>query len=236
MNLINRLLADNRGRGAFRVENSASDEATIYLYDTIVSDSLWGGVSAYDFVQALNAITAPTIHVRINSPGGEVFAGQAMAQALREKPAKCIAHIDGYAASCASWVALACDEVVISEGGMVMIHCAQSCACGNADDLRECADLLEKVDGILVASYAKETGQDSEQIAAWMQAETWFTAEEAVSNGFADSIASSSPKNSAAWNFSAYANAPTPPPEALRNIDTLPDTEHLRRRLALATV
>lgn len=234
--ILNRLLADNRGKGTFRVENAATDEATIYLYDIIVSDSIFGGVSAIDFVRALAETSAQTIHLRINSPGGEVFAAQAMANAIREKRAKCIAHVDGVAASCASWLALAADETVISSGGMIMIHQSETLAAGNAADLRERADLLEKVDSILVDIYVRETGQTAEQIMAWMAAETWFKADEAVANGFADRITEAAPKNLAAWNLTAYANAPkqNPPlaPEDPAAIQR--NLQHLWRKLYLA--
>lgn len=242
-NPINRLLADNRGRGLFRVENSA-DETTIYLYDIIVSDSSWGGgVSAIDFARELAAAKASTIHLRINSPGGEVFAAQAMAQSLKEHSARTIAHIDGVAASSASWLALAADEVLIADGGMIMIHQSMTFAAGNADDLHATAALLEKVDGIIVETYAKATGQTPEQIADWMAAETWFTAQEAVDAGFAGSIATSSPKNVKAWNLSAYAHPPAalapPPPKEPDDPQAPPpsappaNTEHLLRRLRL---
>lgn len=232
MNPLLKLLADNRGRGLFKVEASA-DEATIYVYDAIVSDSYWGGVSATDFVKELAGVTASTIHLRINSPGGEVFAAQAMAQAIREKNAHVVAHVDGYAASAASFLALSADEVVISEGGFFMIHKASTLAWGNADDMKETAALLDKVDGVLVAGYAKETGQDAQQIADWMAAETWFSAEEAVEKGFADRIAEASPKNAARWNLAAYAKAPkaVEPPPTETTPPPVADTEHLRRRL-----
>lgn len=214
-NILNRLMADNKGRGLFRVDNQA-DEVTIYLYDVIVSDSDWGGVSAIEFVRELAAIDAATIvHLRINSPGGEVFAAQAMAQAIRDRQGKTVAHVDGLAASSASWLAMAADEVVISEGGMMMIHQAMTFAAGNAADMRATAGLLEKVDSILVDVYVKASGQTPEQITAWMAAETWFTAQEAVAAGFAGSIAEPPPKNLKAWNLSAYAH---PPP-----IDAKPD-------------
>lgn len=240
-NPLIKLLADNRGRGCFRAEK-AGDEATLYLYDAIVSDSYWGGVSATDFVKELAAIDAKTIHLRINSPGGEVFAAQAMAQAIREKGAHVIAHVDGYAASAASFLALAADEVVISEGGFFMIHKAMTIAFGNADDMQETADLLNKVDGVLVAGYAKETGQDAQQIADWMAAETWFSADEAVANGFADRIAEGAVKPANQWNLSAWAHAPKVPENDLAPQDQTPPpapaavdaTEHLRRRLRLA--
>lgn len=230
MNKLLKLLNDNRGTGLFKAEASGS-EATIYLYDAIVSDALWGGgVAAIDFVQALNSLQVDTIHLRINCPGGEVFAGQAMAQAIREHPANIIAHVDGYAASAASWLALACDEVLISQGGYFMIHKAMTIAWGNADEFRKQVDLLDKIDATLIAGYAKETGQDEAQIADWMAAETWFNAEEAVKYGFADKIASASVKNLNAWNLTAYATAPhaaEPPP------DDCQITQHLRRRLSL---
>lgn len=244
MNPLLKLLADNRGRGLFRVENKSADEATVYLYGAVVSDNWWGdGVAAIDFVKALAGIDARTIHLRIDSPGGEVFAGQSMAQAIREHPATVVAHIDGLAASAASWVALAADEVVINPGGMIMIHQAQGIAVGNAADLRGTADLLEKVDGILVAGYVAETGQPEQQIIDWMAAETWFTAEEAVAHGFADAIAAGagSSNRSREWNLAAYRHAPEAPPVA----DVAPpepapveaasiiDSTHLRRRLRI---
>jgi ATP-dependent Clp protease protease subunit len=227
------LLADNRGRGFFRAEKSG-DEATLYVYDVIVADDFWGGVSAQSFVKELAAIKAPTIHLRINSPGGDVFAARAMEQAVREHPSRVVTHIDGYAASAASYLALAADEVQIAEGGFYMIHKAWTVAFGNADDLMDMAALLEKVDGSLIATYARETGQTPEQIGEWMSAETWFNAEEAVEHGFADSIAEAAPKASAAWNLAAYAHAPkqedVPPVSAGLQFT---NTDHLMRQLKL---
>lgn len=232
------LLIDNKGKGFFRAEASG-DEATIYLYDVIVSDDYWGGISASTFIKELIGIDAKTINLRINSPGGDVFASQAMIQAIREKGAKVIAHIDGVAASAASSVALAADEVTIAPGAMYMIHKAMTVAWGNADEMQKTVDLLNKVDGVLVAQYAAETGQDPTQILDWMAAETWFTAEEAVSNGFADRVAEKASKPANAWNLAAWANAPKPanaaPPPAPENTPPPIDaTEHLRRRLRLA--
>jgi len=244
--MLNQLLADNRGRGIFRVENAAEDVATIYLYDVIVDDDMFGGVSALSFVTQLSALNAKTVHLRINSPGGDVFAGQAMAQCIREHPANIIAHIDGVAASAASWVAIAADDVVIAPGAMMMIHRANTITCGNADDLMETAALLEKVDSILVAAYVEATGQGAQQIKDWMDEETWFSAMEAVQYGFADSIAESVPKTvnvSGKWNLSAWGNAPKLDTEDPAPKDTITEpshapelepTEHLRRRLRLA--
>jgi ATP-dependent Clp protease protease subunit len=238
-----KLLAENRGRGQFRAEAGA-DEATIYLYDTIVSDaetSAWyGGVDPLTFAKALIGIDAPVIHLRINSPGGDVFAAQAMAQALREHPARVVAHIDGYAASAATQVAVAADDVIMSTGAMYMIHNAWTIAIGNKSDFLDTAALLEKVDLTLAQAYADRTGGDIKQITDWMDAETWFSAHEAVAAGFADSIAESRPKAqaNATWNLSAYKHAPAPEPEPEPESEPSPpaaeyDTDHLKRHLAL---
>lgn len=218
-NRILQLLNDNRAAPrAFSV--NASDDgtvATIYLYDVIVTDDWLGGVSAQSFVQALAGITADTIHLRINSPGGDVFAARAMETAIRGHSARVIAHVDGVAASAASFVMLAADEVEITDGAFVMIHNAWTFAMGNADDLREAANLLEAVDASLVRTYAKETGQSEEDISAWMAAETWMSSAEAVERGFADRLAGNGgDARASAWNLSAYdraPNAPTPVPK-----------------------
>lgn len=215
MNPYLQLLARNKGRGEFKAE-AAEDSATIYLYDAIVSSDLeaewFGGVAPKSFINELKAIKADTIHLRINSPGGSVFAARAMEQAMREHPAKIVAHIDGYAASAASFLMMAADEIQIAPGAMVMIHKAWTGMWGNADDLRKEADLLDKIDDTLVSTYAARTGKEAEQIADWMAAETWFTAQEAVESGFADAIAESSAK-AKAWDLSAYVNAPKAEPE-----------------------
>jgi ATP-dependent Clp protease, protease subunit len=217
MHPLTRLLISNRGRGFFRAEKPAAnaEEATVWLYDYITSDDYWGGVSALSFAKELVGITAPTIHLRINSPGGDVFAGRAMEQIIREHKSKIVTHVDGYAASAASYVAIAGDEVEISPGGMFMIHKAWTLAMGNADDLAATAALLNQIDETLVATYARETGQSVEDIVAWLSAETWMTAEQSVERGFADRIASSADKsanqNRAQWDLSAYKNAPAKP-------------------------
>lgn len=206
-----KLLALNNRRGQFRAETTA-DSATVYLYDVIVSDRYWGGIDPMTFIKELLAIDAPVIHLRINSPGGDVFAARAMEQAIREHSSQIIAHIDGYAASAASYLALAADEVQIAPGGFFMIHKSWTVAFGNSNDLTDTANLLDKIDESMVNTYVAETGQDAQQIRDWMAAETWFTADEAVQYGFADSIAQGADKSASnliSWDLSAYGKAPT---------------------------
>ena len=115
MNRLLQLFADNRAANkTARVQSrlvAEGEEATLYLYESVVADDAtadwWGGVSAQSLVPQIRAITAQTIHLRINSPGGDVFAAQAIAQAIRDTKAHVVAHVDGYAASAATVIATA---------------------------------------------------------------------------------------------------------------------------------
>lgn len=240
-----RLYARNRGAANRKFEVSAADDstdATVYVYDVIVDSEAeaewWGGVAPGAFVRQIAALKGKTIHLRFNCPGGSVFGARAMEQALREHDGHVVAHIDGYAASAASFLMLAADEVVMAPGAMVMIHNAWSIAYGNAEDMLQMAALLEKVDGTLVETYCARTKQDKQTVCDWMAAETWFTAEEAVAAGFADSIATtgeSDPKASApAWDLSAYLRGPAPTARAKTTEPTDPaanDRDDYVRRL-----
>lgn len=238
------------------VKNATSDDAvTIYLYDMIVSDQMtaeWcGGIDPMTFATELASITASTIHLRINSPGGDVFAARAMEQALKEHPANIIAHIDGVAASAATYIALAANEVRISDGAMFMIHNAWTWAAGDRNDLVKTATLLGKIDGTLAKTYADKTGKAIDEIAKLMDAETWFTAQEALDFGFVSAIdgdasgSSLATENRATWNMAIYKNAPKPqptneqPPKAAPKVEppkAVIDTEALSRQLDAALI
>lgn len=167
------------------VFDAAKDEVTVYIYDAIGG---WWGIDPKTWVPEFNAIKAKNIHLRINSPGGVVFDAEAMRTAIRQHSANVIAHVDGWAASAAAGVAIAANEVEISDGAMFMIHNAWGWPSGNSKELREYADLLDKVDSSIVAAYVKKTGQDEATIRDWMDKETWFTAAEALTHGFVDKI------------------------------------------------
>lgn len=220
-NRMIRLLADNRGRGRFEIQaQENSREATVYLYDAIVANDdeadWFGGVSAESFVRQLAALDADTIRLRINSPGGSVFGGRAMETALRNHKARVIAHIDGVAASAASFVAMAADEIEMAQGTFFMIHKAWTFSWGNADDLLKEAALLEKIDGTLAQTYHNRTGIGQNELLDMMAAETWLEASEAVEKGFADRV-SDGLKAENRWNLAAYGRTPAsaePPPAA----------------------
>jgi ATP-dependent Clp protease protease subunit len=133
-----------------------------------------------------------------------------MEQAIREHDSKIIAHVDGYAASAASFLIMGADEIEAAPGSFIMIHKAWTLAFGNSDDLIKTADLLEQVDASLVKTYAEHTGQSADKIESMMAAETWMEADRAVELGFADRVAENpkKAKASAKWDLSAYQNSP----------------------------
>lgn len=212
-----KLLAKNKGKGYFKAEANG-DTATLYVYDAIVSDPFWGGITALDFVKELAAITAPSIDLRINCPGGDVFAARAMAQALKEHPSQITAHVDGYAASAATFLVIAADTAVISDGAMFMIHNAWTMAAGDAKDFADMSALLSRTDQTIINDYMAKTGATEEQIKAWMDAETYFYGQEAVDAGFVTALAATAPKNAIDWDLSAYAKAPLKEPEPDNNL------------------
>jgi len=234
MNRLMRLLIDNRAVQSaarrFEIQNADAAEATVYLYDFIVSSALdaeWmGGVAAEAFVKEFAAITAPVIHLRVNSPGGDVFAARAMEQAIRQHQSKVIVHVDGYAASAATYIALAGDEIEIADGGFFMVHQSWTWAMGNATDLDKTAQLLRQIDDTIVRTYAKRTSLDEAQLRDMLAAETWIGAEDAVRMGFADRIASDAPKDQVGWNVAALREAATPANVARpRDLNVESDTE-----------
>jgi ATP-dependent Clp protease protease subunit len=210
-NRLNNLLRANAKRGSFKAESN-----TIFLYDVIVGDEfeaeVFGGISPKGFADVLSQMSGP-VSLRINSPGGDVFAASAMSQAIREYGSEVVAHVDGVAASAASVIATAASKVVMAPGSLMMIHNAWTMAVGDAGDLRETADLLEKVDGMLANHYAKRAKGDTGTFADMMAKETWMTPEEAVEAGLADEVAKNKPKNLAAWDLSAFGHAPQINPE-----------------------
>jgi len=161
----------------------------IYLYGPIGQDWFGEGNSAKQFADDLKKLNnVSTIDVRINSEGGDVFAGKAMYTLLTQHKAKIVVHIDGLAASAASFIAMAGNEIEIAESAFVMIHDAFGAQYGRAKDMRAFADLLDATNQSIVDIYAARTKSAADKIAKWMDAETWFSAKDAIKNGFADRV------------------------------------------------
>ncbi|MGE4297029.1 MAG: head maturation protease, ClpP-related [Desulfovibrionaceae bacterium] len=225
----------------FAIKAVADDVVEIYIYDIIGQDWLGQGVSAAQFVRDLQDITASTIRLCINSPGGLVWEGVAIYNALRRHPARVEVHVDGLAASIASLIAMAGDTITMAANAMMMIHNPWACCCGDARDMREYADFLDKIRGQLAETYAARSGKPVSDIVAMLDAETWLTAAEAVELGLADAATDMSAAATA--DISIFNN----PPSAARQdaVTTAiaaapdqgggPDLTRMRMRLALMT-
>lgn len=171
----------------FHITNGIGDEtAKVFLYDAIGGLS---GVSASEFVQALNDIDADVIEVHINCPGGSVYDGIAIMNALRQHPARVVSFVDGLAASAASCIAVGgAEEVVMAENAELMIHDAWGACMGDAAEMQRMADDLERISSNIASVYARKAGGDVPQWRSAMLAETWYSADEAVVAGLADRV------------------------------------------------
>lgn len=164
---------------------AAANQTEISIFDEI---GYWG-ISAKQFIADLkNVDPSHSILLRIHSPGGEVFDGNAIYNALKRHPGGVTSQIEGLAASMATVIALAGSTVRMSANGFFMIHNPWSLAMGDAEDMREQAELLDKIQAGIVNTYVAKSGQSPEQVQAWMDAETWFTAAEALAAGLIDEI------------------------------------------------
>ncbi len=185
------------------------------------------GVSAKQFIGDLKRVPADhEIVLKIHSPGGEVFDGNAIFNALKRHPGGVTVQIEGLAASMATVISLAGAPVKMAANGFYMIHNPWGVAMGDAEEMRDQAALLEKIREGMIAAYASKSGQEPEQIAAWMDAETWFTAEEAQAAGFVDQITDSLALAASANKFSRlgkFRNAPSD--LTARSVDMDPQLE-----------
>lgn len=161
-------------------------EATVYIYGDI--GGWFGGVVAEDVAKEIAALDVETLNVRMNSPGGLVFDGVAIYNALAAHKANVVVTIEGIAASIASVIAMAGDTIRIGEGSSMMVHKPWSFAMGDAEVLRKEAEVLDILEGGIVDIYAARTGKSAKDIADMLAAETWLRGQAAVDEGFADEM------------------------------------------------
>ena len=207
-----------------------STRARVRIYDTIGG---WFGTNAAEFVGELDALDVDELEVHINSPGGAVWDGLSIMNALKQHRARVTIIVDGLAASAASIIAMAGDEVVMAEGSQMMIHRASGGAWGNAAFLRDTAAILDKIDGNLAGIYARRAGGTRESWLDLMTAETWYDAAEAVEAGLADradesleGVDAEASFDLSIFNYAGRSHAPAPrrPGEALRPVAAMPPT------------
>ena len=169
---------------------SASDAGTktgvMHLYDGI---GPYSGVSAQDFSRSLKSLgDVDYIELHINSPGGSVFDGAAIYNMLIDHKALVDVRVDGLAASIASIIALAGDQITIAKNAMMMLHNPSAMAWGGASDMRKMAGVLDKVKDTLITVYSDRMGLPEDEISKIMDEESWYTAKEAVDAGLADVV------------------------------------------------
>lgn len=169
-------------------EPDGEPQNTISIYDVIGPD-FWGeGVTAKRIAGALRSIGSGDVTVNINSPGGDVFEGLAIYNLLRDHPGKVTVKVMGLAASAASIIAMAGDDIQIGRAAFMMVHNTWVFAIGNKIELRETADWLEPFDNAMADIYASRTGIDIDEIKDYLNAETWIGGQAAVDLGWADSL------------------------------------------------
>jgi ATP-dependent protease ClpP protease subunit len=208
------LAREQRGRTDwYRIQNKAGETPAVYIYDEI---GYWGD-TAKDLVDQLQKIEGDKLDVHVNSPGGDIFDGLAIYQALKAHPAEVTVKVDGLAASIASVIAMAGDKVVISPKATMMIHDGWSMAVGNAEELRKTADLLDKQSQVIASVYADRSplGYGADHFRMLMRDETWFTADEALEAGLVDEIEGKEKPVEESFDLGVFAhagreNAPAP--------------------------
>ncbi len=166
-----------------------SEDRTIGIYD-VIGEDWWtgGGFTAKRMSAALRSLGKGPVTVAINSPGGDMFEGLAMYSMLREHPGEVTVKVMGIAASAASIIAMAGDQVQVARAGFLMIHNCWLLAAGNRHELREIADQLEPFDQAMADVYAARTGEDVKAMQKLMDRESYIGGSAAVSQGFADSL------------------------------------------------
>lgn len=196
----------------YRIENSANaNKAEIYVYDEIG----YFGVTAADFAKEVNSLSVSQIDLHLSSPGGSAFEGVAIYNSLLHHKAQVTTYVDSLAASAASVIAMAGDRIVMRTGSQMMIHEASGLAVGNAKDMRELADLLDKTSDSIAGIYSERRGGTINLWRKAMKAETWYNAEEAVKAGLADEVGGEGQSANSSWdlsifNYSGRTVAPAP--------------------------
>lgn len=166
------------------------DPSTISIYD-VIGEDMWtgGGFTAKRMAGALRSVGSNPVTVKVNSPGGDMFEGIAIYNLLREHPAKVTIDVMGWAASAASIIAMAGDEIRMGLGTFMMVHNAWGMVIGNRHDMADAAKLFEGFDAAIVDIYAARASIDRKAIEKLMDAETFMGPSEAVAKGFADAVA-----------------------------------------------
>lgn len=193
----------------YRISNKAGQAPEVYIYDEIGGL----GIGSGDFLNELRGLQGD-LSVHLNSPGGDVFDGLAIYQALKNRAGSTTVHIDGLAASIASVIALGADQVIMAPKASMMIHDGFSAAMGNAADMRKLADLLDKTSDNIASVYADKAGGTVDFWRGRMREETWYSADEALEAGLVDEVEGKAKRpdtfDLSMYNHAGRAKSPDP--------------------------
>lgn len=216
--------AIERWNGGIRAARDGDN--SISIFDVIGADYWGDGVTASRIAGALRSLNGADVTVNINSPGGDMFEGLAIYNLLREYEGRVTVKVLGLAASAASIIAMAGDDVQIGRGAFLMIHNCWVYAMGNRHDLAQIAADMEPFDNAMSDIYQARSGLDADTIGKMMDGETYIGGSDAVAKGFADSLLSAD----------EIADDDDSPAAALRKLDALlakTDTPRSERRKLL---
>ncbi|WP_413523108.1 head maturation protease, ClpP-related [Lactococcus raffinolactis] len=174
----------------FQFKNELKNGKHVLTLSGNVRKKYWSDddvINAKDVRETLDAVSEDIV-IKLNSPGGDVFEGIEIYNYLKDHPSNVTVEVTGVAASAATFIVAGADEVIMNIGTSLMIHEASTFTWGNKSDIQKTLNALETIDESILSIYSEKTGQSNEQLEEWMNEEKWFTADEAVEFGFADSV------------------------------------------------
>ncbi|WP_348922070.1 head maturation protease, ClpP-related [Enterococcus rotai] len=197
----------------FQFKNESKEGKHILTLSGNVRKKYWSDDDVIDAKSIRNTldVISSDIVIKLNSPGGDVFEGIEIYNYLKDHPSNVTVEVTGLAASAATFIVAGADEVIMNVGTSLMIHEASTFAWGNKQDVQKTLNALETIDDSILSIYSEKTGQTIDQLKEWMNEEKWFTADEAVEFGFANSVkreeSREEPQDIAALIQSAVASA-----------------------------
>ncbi|MFG1304165.1 head maturation protease, ClpP-related [Xanthobacter autotrophicus] len=206
-----------------------NDTADVYIYGDI--GGWWDGIDPKAIAAEISELDVATLNARVNSPGGVVFDGIAIYNAFASHSAHVVMHVEGIAASIASVIVMAGDEIRIGESANLMIHKPWAFMIGDADEMRAEADVLDGLEQGIIDIYRARTNNDDAKLRSWMKTETWFRGQQAVDDGFADAVTPNKTKEKKAAKSSLldlYQNTPSNL-RASMDVPEVRQLEHLLR-------
>lgn len=174
----------------FQFKNELKNGKHVLTLSGNVRKKYWSDddvINAKDVRETLDAVSEDIV-IKLNSPGGDVFEGIEIYNYLKDHPSNITVEVTGVAASAATFIVAGADEVIMNIGTSLMIHEASTFTWGNKSDIQKTLNALETIDESILSIYSEKTGQSNDQLEEWMNEEKWFTADEAVEFGFADSV------------------------------------------------